>query len=364
MRTVIGKQGRATTKWETVLNQVIDAISRERFKPGDRFYTVRELGEKYGISLITAQRVFLELNARRLIVTNGSAGSTVAGGVKPQTVYLCLRNEHFADAEHLDRFRSIDGFLSGFRLGVDGTFADVKPIPLDFLMRNLEIFRDDSLLICGSAFLNVTAEGPVIDRGRLKRIRDTLNPMVFFGFHGLDGLTQVNVDHYGGIRKAVAHLARRHDRIGLLTGDPASVWYRPRLQGYLDQILDCGLRFEPAWIRVTEVHDKAATFRALDALFAGPERPTALVCANDQRALQVLEYAVCRGISVPDDLAVTGFDNIPEAALCRPALTTLDGQDALAGRHGAELFWKHSRGLLKTPVSVCVEPELIKRKSS
>lgn len=352
------------TKWEFVLNRILVDIDKERFAPGDRFYTVRELAGKYGVSIITAQRVFQELSARRMIVTNGRAGSIVVGESAAQTVYLCLRDEHFSDAMHLGRFRTIDGFLSGFRLGVDGAFADVKPISLNFLMRDFEVFRDQALLICGSAFLNVSAEGPVIDHGRVNAIREALNPIVFFGYRGLEGLTQVNGDHEAGMRQVVAHLAGRHERIGLLTGDPRSVWYRSRLQGYVDGMLDHGLRFQPEWIRITDVNDKAATFQALDALFDGPERPTALVCGNDQRALQVLEFAAKRGLSVPDNLAVTGFDNVPEAALCRPALTTLDGQDAVAGRRAAELLWKRSRGLLKAPVTLRIEPKLIVREST
>ncbi len=55
-----------------------------------------------------------------------------------------------------------------------------------------------------------------------------------------------------------------------------------------------------------------------------PEPPTAIFAANDQSAMGVIEAAHGAGLRIPDDLSVVGFDNIPEAAFMRPALTTVD----------------------------------------
>jgi DNA-binding LacI/PurR family transcriptional regulator len=62
---------------------------------------------------------------------------------------------------------------------------------------------------------------------------------------------------------------------------------------------------------------------ALRALLRLPEPPTAVVCATDVLAIGVLHEAYERGLRVPDDLSITGFDDIPLAAYATPALTTV-----------------------------------------
>ena len=88
------------------------------------------------------------------------------------------------------------------------------------------------------------------------------------------------------------------------------------------------------------------------------------MCVNDSRALNVLEYCARHGVAVPGALEVTGFDNSPESALSRPALTTVDGRDFEAGRACASLLRRQLHGDLKTPQTVRIVPKLITRESS
>ncbi|NLF22844.1 MAG: GntR family transcriptional regulator, partial [Lentisphaerae bacterium] len=118
----VKKQTR-TPKWQTVLTAVLEQIDRGEYAPGDRFLTLRELGARYCVSEVTAQRVFRELVARRVIATSRRAGATVTGAAQTATIYLCLCNELFANPGRLDQFREIDSFMTGVRQGADGRFA-------------------------------------------------------------------------------------------------------------------------------------------------------------------------------------------------------------------------------------------------
>lgn len=62
----------------------------------------------------------------------------------------------------------------------------------------------------------------------------------------------------------------------------------------------------------------------MEQLLALPQPPTAVFAANDMLAVDAMLYAIDSGLSVPDDIAVVGFDNIPEATIVRPKLTTVD----------------------------------------
>ncbi|MBB1509807.1 LacI family DNA-binding transcriptional regulator [Tessaracoccus sp. MC1756] len=131
----------------------------------------------------------------------------------------------------------------------------------------------------------------------------------------------VSVNDEGGTRSAVNHLLELgHRRIGYLGGrdDLASAVSR-----------EAGLRnaMAAAQLPLDERHVLAGDYTAVGAagpaaqLLDDPDRPTAIVAANDVSALQVIAAAHARGLRVPEDLSVVGFDDVPEAA--RQGLTTV-----------------------------------------
>ena len=96
-----------------------------------------------------------------------------------------------------------------------------------------------------------------------------------------------------------------------------------------------------------------------------PERPSAIFAANDLSAIQVLRTAGELGIRVPDDLALVGFDNIPESALTDPPLTTVDQSIQALGREAVRILI----GLINDPsrpsepVHVLLPTRLVVRRS-
>jgi DNA-binding LacI/PurR family transcriptional regulator len=123
----------------------------------------------------------------------------------------------------------------------------------------------------------------------------------------------ISVDNAGGMRTALRHLSGLgHERIAFV-GDPEKADVAERLAAYQewgDQVVA---------VRNT-AHDGA---EALDVLLDHPDPPTAIVAATDLLAFGLLHQAAARGLRVPEDLSVTGFDDIPLAASAVPALTTV-----------------------------------------
>lgn len=131
----------------------------------------------------------------------------------------------------------------------------------------------------------------------------------------------VSVNDEGGTRSAVAHLVGLgHTRIGYLGGRDDLASAISREAGFRKAMAEAGLA-------VDERHVQVGDYTAVGA--AGPaakllddrDRPTAIVAANDVSALQVVAAARARGLRVPEDLSVVGFDDVPEAA--RQGLTTV-----------------------------------------
>lgn len=126
-----------------------------------------------------------------------------------------------------------------------------------------------------------------------------------------------------GAREAVAHLlALGHRRIGFIAGTPFTGQSAERQRGYVDALCAAGVEIDPALI-VEGDFTQVSGFPAAERLLSLAAPPTAIFAANDEMALGALDAIRTRGLSVPDDLSLIGFDDIPAARYAYPALTTL-----------------------------------------
>ncbi|MEM1115225.1 MAG: LacI family DNA-binding transcriptional regulator [Bacteroidota bacterium] len=157
-----------------------------------------------------------------------------------------------------------------------------------------------------------------------------------------DGVHALVVDSERAGYEATRHLvARGYSHVGHVTGPldgPGSTTHGrvPRLEGWRRALAEAGLAHDdrlvaPGNWRIDGGHAAAAHLLAL------PEPPDALFCANDMMALGAMAAAREAGLSLPRDLAVVGFDDVPVAALVDPALTTMAMPKADLGRAAAAL---------------------------
>jgi len=141
--------------------------------------------------------------------------------------------------------------------------------------------------------------------------------------YGPNQMPTVDADSYGGATAAVKHLiGLGHSRIAFIGGRSELDSSRLRENGYRDAMATAGLDVPDAYVRESRYDPDAAEAIALEML-ALPERPTAIFAANDVTAIRVLGAARMLGIRVPQDLSVVGFDDVPQAALASPPLTTV-----------------------------------------
>lgn len=173
------------------------------------------------------------------------------------------------------------------------------------------------------------------------------------------GLDTVGVDQYAGARRAVQHLIELgHRDIVHLAGPSDSVDASERERGWRDALADAGLA---ARIRQEGDWSPSSGYRFGRAL-AGKGH-TAIFVANDQMALGVIHALTTRGLRVPEDVSIVGFDDIPEAEHFAPPLTTMRQDFELLGRDllGTLLARIQGDDDLRLAPSV---PELIVRSST
>lgn len=148
-------------------------------------------------------------------------------------------------------------------------------------------------------------------------------PMVFLSTEPRPGISTVSFDNFNGARLATEHLlAQGRRRIAHLAG-PQDWWVaRERIRGWRTALEAAGITPQSTWLGSGDwsAHSGALGMAAL--LDAVPNLDAVSV-ANDRMALGAMLTAHRRGLRIPQDLAVIGFDNLPESACFYPPLTTI-----------------------------------------
>jgi LacI family transcriptional regulator len=151
-------------------------------------------------------------------------------------------------------------------------------------------------------------------------------------------IAAVSAAHFAGARSMTAHLAQLgHRRIGVIAGPHNWLAGKARLAGHTSALADVGVLHPP---ELTRAGEPTVGFghRAASELLDLPQRPTALVGFNDKTAVGALAAASERGLRVPEDLSVAGFDDIDLAQATSPMLTTVRQPLAEMGRMAVSLL--------------------------
>jgi LacI family transcriptional regulator len=154
-------------------------------------------------------------------------------------------------------------------------------------------------------------------------------------------LPAVVSDNRRGAREIAQHVIEAGHRQVALIGGPAPLWSAgQRLAGYREALAAAGLNPDEVPFFGGDYQEGSGYELAAKALEVDAgERPTALICANDLMAFGALEYCRANGISVPADLTIVGFDDIPTASLVTPRLTTVRQPAADLGAAAASLLF-------------------------
>jgi LacI family transcriptional regulator len=310
--------------------------------------------EAANISEETRQRVLAV--AEELGYVPDAAAQALASG-RTQTIGLMLPSSQPHPRASTSHYRIIEGLLEivqqfGVRLLVDSVQKTQNSDTYLNLARNKRI---DGIIL---------SDLRVDDEALSKLVNDTF-PIVLLGrLHG-GKISSVEFDNRSGGRTAVDHLiAQGHTRIGLITHAPITfTGAEERISGYRDSLAAHRIAFDEKLVRYGD-YSAESGFAAAMSLLGSGAAPTALFVTSDEVALGVLAALHKRGVSVPDDIAVVGFDDNPLAQYTIPALTTVrlpfEEMGRLAGKMLLDLIFHKA----KPGRQVLLETELIVRDSS
>ncbi|MBO0837008.1 MAG: substrate-binding domain-containing protein, partial [Actinobacteria bacterium] len=174
----------------------------------------------------------------------------------------------------------------------------------------------------------------------------------------------VGATNWAGGMAATDHLlSLGHRRIATISGPADFLCSRARVDGYRSALERAGTSFDEALIRNGDFHHEGGFQRGGELLDLA-EPPTAIFAGSDQQALGVYEAARQRGLRIPEDLSVVGFDDLPTARWVSPPLTTVRQPLADMGRMAAEMLSSLIYGSALRSQRVELATELIVREST
>lgn len=141
--------------------------------------------------------------------------------------------------------------------------------------------------------------------------------------YGPNYVPTIDADSYGGAVSATELLlSLGHRRIAFMGGRTELDSSREREKGFRDAMKAAGVGVDPSLVCESRYDPDIATRKAYE-LLSRHDRPTAIFCANDVTAMRTTAVAREMGLRIPEDVSVVGFDDIPEASLNDPPLTTV-----------------------------------------
>lgn len=329
-------------KYLAVAERLEGEILSGRRSVGARLPSERQLAVQHGVTIMTVRGALQVLADKGLISREQGRGTFVAIPGAPESAGPAVKPIGLIglDPDPGSRPNSINWQVCLRRLQgvVDGTAQLGLPIqtradpdgngPVSRLLAGLERFS------------GLVLHEESLPESVLLSLYERAIPVVAINCYlDVGYCSRIHVNSRLGATLAVRHLVGLgHRRIAILVGDPARLSMGERLQGYRDALAAHGLPLDEDLVLIEPRGWPQDASDATRRLLALPDPPTAIFAASDYRAIGVLEQLERSGISVPEAMAVVGFDDIREATTTTPPLTTLANPHYESGRLAARIL--------------------------
>ena len=298
--------------------------------------TIKDVAREARVSVATVSRVLngsgpvseetgrliREVAGRMRYVPHSGARSLITS--KTQTLGVLLPDLYGEFFSEIIRGMDSTAQRDGFHLLISRTYADKHEI--ETAMRAMR-GRVDGVVVLS----------PDLDADSLLNLPSTI-PVVLLCSMAKGNMDSLTIQNCRGAREMVTHLVKLgHRRIAIIKGSPRNYDATERLRGYRTALRDAGIAPEEVLERDGNFTE-AAGYSAVMELLAMPKRPTAIFAANDAMAIGALSALRESGVRVPEEMAVSGFDDIPLARFMDPPLSSVHVPIAELGARAVELL--------------------------
>lgn len=198
-----------------------------------------------------------------------------------------------------------------------------------------------------------------------QKLLTTETPLIFFDRVSEElKVSSVIIDDYEASYKAITHLIEHGcKRIALVVGPPNLFNYRKRLEGYKDAINDHGQPLDKKLIVFASYKgDNVSAYT--DYLLDLPNPPDGIFAVNDASAIEMIYYIQEKGLRIPHDIAMVGFNNDSIGNFIHPKLTSVESPAYEVGKKAASLLLRHLRDADLPRSCEVIKSRLVIRESS
>ena len=324
----------AKTRHVQVTDKIRERIRSGELKPGERLPSYNEIRAQEGVHTNTLEKVYAKLELEGLIVRRRGSGTFVAQFTKPAptaTGIIGLSGKAF-------RF---DGYSPYWAQLQGGAHEAVTRAGRQLLIleptRSKGWEKADGALICDwNDNLRPRKDLPGLPQVSLMT--------------ALKGMSSVTADDYKGMRLATEYLVSLgHRKIAYLHGNLSSQIIRNRFRAFQDVLKETDIDLDPAWTRFIPgkydygVHISSRAKLAMSRWLKQGWSAlgcTALLCHNDEAAVGAIQALNAKGIRVPQDISVMGFDGTEYCDLVSPRLSSVQLPLREIGAQAVELLLK------------------------
>ena len=190
-------------------------------------------------------------------------------------------------------------------------------------------------------------------------------PTVFIDSISTPTVSSVKTDEIYGAYLATTHLIQcGHMRIAHISGIPSTEITHLRIQGYRRALSEYGISYEKIVSPTSRHWNYQGGYTCIQQLLEEDEKPTAVFSAGDELAIGAYRALYERGLSIPQDMSIVGFDDIEASAFAAPPLTTIRQPFAEIATTAVKLLFEIINGQQTEAVQIMLQPELIVREST
>src|SRR4030042_2589984 len=305
--------------------------------------TIKDIARQAGVSHTTVSRALHHSSLISTRTTERIQEIAIELGYHPSVAARSLKTNrsqalgvivsHIADPYFSEILQGIDDIAqeNGYSLFIASAQQD--PVRENAIVQTMREHRVDGVILCSPHFTTEQSSQLNSYNVPIVAINNQSDEDYRFAIYHDD------VD--GGIQACHHLISLGHKRIAYLGNDLSGRTTQERLAGFFLGVEKTGLPVSPEYIHHVSGNSAEQGLEGNEYFLGLSERPTAVICYNDLMAVGVLKGLHQAGLRVPEDVSITGFDNIMYSDYTQPPLTTIDQPKRFLGAEAARMMLQH-----------------------